>query len=389
MSIFSSYKKIFLLGFIVVILIAIPFSAYIAQQRQRTVSKADASTTLSLEPASSTVKVGENLVLSILLDPKTGTAGSLPNQVSFVKLSIKFDPKKFTTIDKSLVENKESPNTLTSVLEDAAYDNTLGTASISLSIGADPTKFVETKTKIAILTLKSLSPTDASNPSSITFNTSDGGTQVLSIASSDKTSENVLSSTKPAIVTITSASTSTTPAPTTSAGSAPSSSTTSPAIPPASSPIGSSGIAPVCSSLNVDKLTTGTAPYSLTFAAVGSDSDGTISKISFNFGDSVENMITGGGIGTSTVSGQISHTYNMAGIYTAYAILTDDKGNLSAQQESCTKTITINSAGFLEPSPTIMVQEPLPQTGPGENMLGIGAIGVIFTIIGGILFFLL
>lgn len=215
MSIFSSYKKIFLLGFIVVILLAIPLSVYIAQQRQRTTSQAAKSTTLSFEPASSTVEVGNLLTLGIILDPGTG---STANQVSFVKLSISFDSAKFATVsgslcpeNDSLCPNSSSPNTLTSVLENPVY--TSGKATISLSIGADPTKVVTAKTKIAILQLKALAVTNVNNPSSITFDSAPN-TQVLSIAGTDQTSENVLSTTTPAAITINPASVSQSPTPT-------------------------------------------------------------------------------------------------------------------------------------------------------------------------------
>lgn len=197
MSIFSSYKKIFLLGFIVAILIAIPFSVYIAQKRQGIRSKAAASTTLSFDPASSTIKVGDTLILNVALDPGTGPTA---NQVSFVKLSINYDPTKFARTSESdeiLAPNTDPTNTLTSVLENPVY--TSGSAYISLSIGADPTRIVTTKTQIAILKLKALSVTDSNNPTSITFGKT---TQVLSIASSDQTSENVLSTTTPATITI-------------------------------------------------------------------------------------------------------------------------------------------------------------------------------------------
>lgn len=194
MSIFSSYKKIFLLGFIIVILVAIPFSVFIAQQRQRTTSRAAASTTLSFDPASLTVKADDILTLNVVLDPGTGPTA---NQVSFVKLVIAFDPSKFTTVIGSLAPNLSPPNTLTSVLEDPVY--TSATASISLSVGTDPTRVLTTKAKIALLKLKALSQTDSNNPSSIIF---DKTTQVLSIAASDQTSENVLSTTAPALITI-------------------------------------------------------------------------------------------------------------------------------------------------------------------------------------------
>ena len=235
MSIFSSYKKIFLLGFIVAILIAIPFSVYIAQKRQQIKSKAAASTTLSFNPSSPTITANQTLSLDVVLDPGSGATA---NQVSFVKLVISFDPSKFTTVSDSLALNPNSPNTLTSVLEDSVY--TSGTASISLSIGADPTKVLTTKAKIAVLKLKALSQTESNNPSSITF---DKTTQVLSIAASDQTSENVLSTTTPAIVTIASASTSTTPTSTNSFAPATSTPTPTPlaASFPQSSPLSQGG----------------------------------------------------------------------------------------------------------------------------------------------------
>lgn len=390
MSIFSSYKKIFLLGFMAVILVAIPFSVYIAQKKQNISSKATPSTTLSLEPALTTAKVGETVVLNIKLKPGT-------NLVSFVKFAVKFDPTKFATISGSLVPNTVG-NALKEPIDDPQYDivATEEKASISLFIGANPADAIAKDTNIAILKLKALSTTSTGNPSTISFIDSD--IQILSVDTPDMTSENVFSSSNPATITITSASTVTAP---TSAPTTPTAVPTGSASLPTSAPAPGSGgsggsgsggrltspsIAPVCSGLQINGLTSGTAPYPLTFIATGSDSDGTISKISFNFGDSIEDLTVGGGIGTSTVSGQISHTYTTPGIYTAYAILTDNNGNLSAQQSSCTQTVTINSTG--ESTPTTVIQQPLPPTGDGKIIFGLGTLGVIFTIIGGALLLL-
>lgn len=300
MSIFSSYKKIFLLGFIIVILIAIPFSVYVAQQRQQIKSKAAASTTLSFDPSSPTTTVNETLSLGVVLDPGIG---STANQVSFVKLVINFDSSKFTTVSDSLAPNPNSPNTLISVLEGPVY--TSATASISLSVGADPTKAVTTKTKIAVLKLKALSETDSSNPTSITF---DKTTQVLSIAASDQTSENVLSTTTPALITIN----------------------------PASSPAPNDVSAPATSTTPTPTSVSGGFPQ--TPASQGTSQ-----------------------IGTTTGLGTGSAVFNPEPVF------------------------------GIEPTPTpvIFVPEPLPPTGPGENILGIGIIGAIFTIIGGVLLIIL
>jgi len=374
MSIFSSYKKIFLLGFILTILIAIPFSVYVAQKRQQTTTKAAAATVLSLEPALATVKQGEILTLNIVLDPGSGTSA---NQVSFVKLSINYDSSKFTAISNSLTSNPEPSNTLRVIVDDAKIDS--GKASISLSIGSEPTNAVTSRTKIAILQLKA---TDTVTPTDPNFTFDSANTQVLSIASSDQTSENVLSLTIPAKVAVTStASPTLTLTPTSIPGNRTSvpGLTITPSLPPSSA---------ICSSLEVNGLTTGVTPYSLTFTATGSNPTGTISKISFNFGDSVEDLITGGGIGTSSVSGQLIHTYKTPGIYTAYAILTDNNDSLSIQQPNCTQTIMISSAE-LSMSPT---PQPIPCTDPacgdGKTTLGLGVLGVIITIIGGALLLL-
>ena len=382
MSIFSSHKKFFLLGFLLVILIAIPLTVYVAQQRQQTDTKAAVSTKLSFVPASSTLEVGEILTLDIELDPASKTPS---NQVSFVKLSINFDPTRFATLSgaegESLREITDG-NNLKEVLEEASYEN--GKASISLSIGANPVNVVTQKTKIATLKLKAITPTTAGDPAEIKLNTNSGETQVLSIAGTDRTSENVLiSSIESAAITIN-----------------PSSAPTPSVVTPTATSSGSVGlgVAPICSALNPDRSATGSAPYSITFTAIGNDTDGTISKASFNFGDGpVEAVTTGGGIGTNSVNAQMSHTYNNPGTYTAYAILTDNQGNLSDQAASCTKTITVNAAvGGPEPEtpePEVPVEPPvvvtLPPTGPGETIIGIGILGVIITIAGAALFLLL
>lgn len=285
----------------VMVLVITPLFVFVAQQNQQTKSKASASTTLAFEPISSAVKVGEILTLNVILDP--GKSTSSPNLVSFVKLVINFDPRKFTAENTCLTENTVA-NTLTTKLEGPICEP--GKASISLSIGADPAKVVTEVTKIAVLQLKALSPTEGNNPSSITFDISNNNTQVLSIASTDKTSENVLnllSTSTPASITIN-------PAP-----SAPGASPTpTPTPTPATAPSASAGSAPA-------------APQT---------------------GDAVVNAGTPEAIAPTAAPEIIA---------------------LAPQ-----------------PPPTEIV---LPPTGPEENILGIGAIGIILTIIGSALFMLL
>jgi hypothetical protein len=403
MSIFSSYKKIFLLGFIIVILVAIPFTIYIAQKRQQTTSTAATATQLSFDPTSTTVEVGETITLGIMLDPGADEDATA-NQVSFVKLAIKFDQTKFTTVSDSLTSSPNttaSPNTLIAPMEEAKYDNTKGTASIALSVGANPTDAITTKTKIAILKLKAIEETDPSSPN-ITFDVDNS--RILSIAPEDKTSENVLlSTTIPATVSVTDAiadpTETSTPTPTETATETPTPTGTPTPTPtgtltptltptPTGTASASSGSIPVCTSLSTDKSTTGIAPYSLTFTVEGSDSDGTLNKVSFDFGDSpIQTITTGEGIGTNSINIQTTHIYSNPGPYTAYAILTDNDNKSSIQRDSCTKTITINSAPTITVEPTQAVV--LPPTGPGEEIVNVGIIGIIFTLIGGALLILL
>lgn len=375
------------------VLVTIPLFVYVAQERQQTKSKAAQATILSFDPALSTVKVGENLTLGIVLNPGTGVDA---NQVSFVKLSISFDASKFTTISGSLKANPDPANALTTVVDNAKYEQ--GKATLSLSIGANPEKAITTKTKIAIFQLKATNTTNPAIPN-ITFDPAPD-TQVLSIDSNSQTSDNVLSSAIHATVTVASATTTaTTPgaASTSAPGSSPPSSSALDPTTPKTGGLASSSFpsslstAPTCSSLDINGPANGAAPYSLTFTAIGNDSDGTIDKISFNFGDAVEDLTSGDGIGTNSVNGQMLHTYKTPGVYHAYALLTDNDDNLSAQQDACAKTITVNpadSAQSLQPVPNTTVNQSLPPTGDGKIIFGLGALGAIFAIIGGALLLL-
>lgn len=294
MSIFSSYKKIFLLGFILVILIAIPFSVYIAQQRQNISSKAATSTDLSFEPASSTVKVGDIVTLDVVLNPG---AKAPSNLISFVKLSISFSASKFTAI--SLEPNKDGANTLINPIDEAQLGS--GKATISLSIGADPANAVKTKTKIAILKLKAVDQDNRVTPTvpNVRFDP-DPDTQVLSVESTDGTSENVLSTTNPATIVITGNAVTPTP-------------TISPTPTATATPTGSPTPTPTVTPGNVQQP--------------------------------VQNPIT----------------------------------------------FVTPTPVTVQPTPTTTVLPPeivLPPTGPGEKILGIGAFGIILTIIGGALLFL-
>ncbi|MBP9719339.1 MAG: PKD domain-containing protein [Candidatus Levybacteria bacterium] len=378
-------KKFILIGIVVALLAAIPLTVFFLQKNQETRSQAQKATTLSFAvpgqtTAATTIQknTGEAVPIDVVMDP-----GS--NQVSFVKMSISYDATKLSTDSAGI-----QPNTATfpSVLEGPIYTD--GNITITLSIGADPTKLIQTPSKIATINFKAKDVT-GSTPTQVKF--IDGQTQVLSIASSDQPSENVLASTKPVSITIEAGTNpTTTPNPTTQPGPS------------------TANVAPTCTSLTLDRTPSGAAPFAVTFTANGRDTDGTISKVTFNFGDGpVQDVTQSGGIGTNTVSVPLAHTYNNAGTFQASAILTDNQGGISSS--TCTQTITVtakpaSSGGGAVGGATTAPQTPaatatpipvdkgglkptMAPPGPGDTILKVGVLGTILSIVGALTFFAL
>lgn len=389
-----SGKKILLLGFIVVLLVAIPLTLYLLQKQQETRSRAEKSTNLSFVPDSSQTApiqkaVGDTFSLDVSVNPGQ-------NIVSFVKLEIQYDPDKIAT-DSS---NAFQPNSAAfpTVLEGPIYSP--GKIQVTLSVGSDPTKALQAVTKAATFNFKAVGPTDAGTPTLITYGTQ---TQVLSIGSSDQASEDVLSSATPATVVITGSG-----GPTPSAGPTPTpgegnqAPTPTPGDNTGPTPVPTVAAAnqvPICQDLTVSPSNTGTAPYAVTLSTNGYDPDGSVSKVTFNFGDGqVQDITQGGGIGTASISAQTVHTYQSGGTVQASAVYTDNQGGISAQG-NCTQTLTIaaqivstqtggTGGSGTEPTATV-APTALPSTGPGNKFIGIGTVVTILTLIGGMLFFAL
>lgn len=393
-----SPKKLILIGFVVILLIAIPLTVYLVQRQQEIRGRAEKATTLSFEPNSASTSVGQTVSFDIMVDP-----GGI-NLITTATLIINYDPNKLTASDASFVPNitgctSPAPAELLCViLQEPIYSS--GSISAVLAIKAlDPP--IQTKTKIATITFQAQAPTDPGMTTQITFGNE---TQILSMGSGDVFSENVLSTTNPASVTIT-AGTAISPTPTSTLTPAPTTSALTPTPTPTRAPtsiptptqivVQPTNQVPNCMALTLDKAAAGTAPYSLTFTAVGNDIDGTISKVNFSFGDGLSQDETqAGGIGTNAVNTTASHTYSNAGTFTATVTLTDDDGSVSSSF-SCTQNITVSSAIAVVPTtpplpPVVVTQIPtVPPTGPRETIIGIGAVGIVLTIIGGLLLFIL
>jgi hypothetical protein len=363
----SSMKKVLLIGFILVLLIAIPVTVFLLQQQSKTKSGATAATTISILPATQTVKVGDTVALTVKVDP-TST-----NLVSFVKFTINYVGTKLS-VDPTNGFVVSGPLTPTKNV-------TYGTNSISVTLSANGNaqSVIQTPTTIGTITFKALETTDA--PTQITFGSD---TQVLSLGSTDQFNENVLSSANPANISII-AGVEVSPTPTVTAE-------------PTATP---QTIAPTCTSLTAD-TTSGTAPVSTNLTVVGSSSNSTISKVTFNFGDGQTQDITAsGGIGTNAVNVLQSHSYASAGTFQAKAVLTD--ANNAFNNATCSVTITVAgtttasatttvvaAAPTATPTPIQEIAQPsaMPNSGPAD-LIKIGGLGGIITLIGAVILFAL
>lgn len=400
MASLSLVKKVILLMFIIVILVAIPLTVYVVQKQQELRSKAAAATILSFDPSSATANSSAPLIFKINVDPKR------VNQLSFLKLSINYDPQFLklagagsvcSNPQDSICPDKGNPNLQT------VEGPTLGgnNVSISMSITAATAKISSpiTVAYVAFAPLKTGS-------TKISFA---NDSQAFSVVSTDQPSENVLA--------VDSATGAISSLPTTIEIASTALLTPTPTPQPGAVTPGAANSPPVCDSLNVDRTPSGNVPFSLNFTANGRDANGTISKVSFNFGDGpMQDVTTGGSIGSSSVSVQTFHTYHNAGTFTASAILTDNDGATNSPT-SCTQTVTVKtSTGAIvtgapivggapgatisagTPAPTLIVGQilsptprvsPIAAPGPSETFLKIGAVGGILSIIGAILLFAL
>ena len=362
-------NKYFLLGILVLIAIAIPLTIYFVQRQQDLRSRAAPSSNLTFTPSAQSVNVGDDFTLEATVDPGQ-------NFVSFVQFSLTFDPQylEVTSIE---------PNITAFPLTLDGPTITDGSASISVGIGSDVTKAIQTPTTVATVHFQALAATGAT-PTNITYTT--GTTQVLSLSADDQPGENVLSSATPAQVTIL-ASGSATPTPTVTVPP-----TTPTITQPPVTPTQSQNQSPTCTMLSVSPSTNGVAPFPVNFTAQGSD-DALITKATFNFGDGdVQDVFQG--LNAQTVTAQISHTYQSQGSYTASVTFTDNNGAIS---QSCTQVLQVtNGSGgssgstgsgsaTTTPLPT---KPPLADTGSTLQTVGIVG-GVIMAILGGIFLFAL
>ncbi len=382
MSLFQG-KKIFLLGFLVVLLFAVPLTVYLNQESQQITSQATPATTLAFNPTTKTVNVGETASFDVMMNP-----GS--NQVSFVKLTLTYDGTKFTVDPTNGLVSNVVPSGPFQLLAGPTFNNPGGTTasvSITLSVGSDLTKIIKATTKIATINLKAIAGTSGATT---LVGIDRNQTQVLSIDSGDQANEDVLVPGPPAPATVT------------INGGTPSG--------------GGTTITnkPVCTSLVLDRSATGPAPWTVTFTVSGTGTENNIDKITVTYGDGqVGDITSSGGLGTKSVRAQIAHTYKNAGTYNATAQLSDAGKKLSDPVAACTVAITVtgaSSGGTVGPPaggggtaviptavpivtvaptaiPTTVVipTKPIEEPGPEDKIIGIGMAGIMLAILGALL----
>lgn len=335
--------KFFWLGGLILLLAGIPITIYFATRQQNVQTKAAATTTLTITPSATTTETNKNFDVDIMVNPQQ-------NLVSFVKLSINFDSTKLQVA-------QVTPNTTS--FRDVLKGPIINSGSVTLEVGtgSDTTRALSQTTKVTTITFKALAAT--TQPAQISFDLTN--TQVLSVAGSDQSGENVLASTSPASVTITGEAINPTPSLT------PTSAASTSAAPSN----------PVCSDLSASPASSGVAPFSVALNGRGNDPDGTITKANFNFGDTQTQILTTG-LNQQSATVSIAHTYTTVGIYSATLTFTD---NSNATSIPCKLSINVTqsvggpaSTESATPVPVI--------SAPGDFSTTVGILGGVILLIG-------
>jgi hypothetical protein len=197
-------KKNVVLGAIALaLLISIPITVNQLSQRQTTQNHAAIGASLSFTPTSSTSSpiqksIGSTIDLDLYVDPGSSS-------VTFVRYQVNYDPTKVQLVAASPVDL--NTNVFNSV--EGPVINT-GTLAQSVSIGSDPTKVITKKTKIGTLHFTAVGSTNGSTTTIAFGNLA----QALSAGANEQANQNVLSTTTPAIISISGNGPSVTPNPT-------------------------------------------------------------------------------------------------------------------------------------------------------------------------------
>lgn len=328
-------NKYFILGNLFLILLAIPLTLFLVNRQQQTQSKAEASTVISLLPSTKTVNVGDNVPLEVEVNPGTNVVGVVHMKITYDPSKLEYvgiEPKQFTINGQNTTFSMSRQPTATS-------SSGIGTIDVLMDGGSNQTGHIrDTSAKIATLTFKALAPTDPTTP--VDFSRGGKGlTEAFSSLSTeapngDQPDLDIIQTANGAVITILAAGPTSTP---TGTG------TPTPTL----TPTGTSNSKALCTNLSSTD-TTGTAPLSVTLTANGNDTDGTITKATFNFGDGQTDDITDN-MDTQSVVTQVDHTFDIAGTYNVSVNFTDDQGLVG---DPCSLTISVaNEGSSTSPTP--------------------------------------
>lgn len=389
MNIFKN--KYFLLGNLAFLLIVIPVVLFFVKNQTSTRGSAAPTSTLSfIDPTVIADQCDNSKTARLVLNPGQ-------NVVNRIALALKWDKTKFDVV---FTPNKTA---FPDIAKDAAP--TADGMTITLAIGPDVTKAISTTTDVGTVQIKPIAPT-----TKVDLEVDPVNTKIFSLSSQDGAAENVLNpgGLVPLQVAITakvctdatitptvtgnppdtqsSITPTVTTVPTTSAVT-PTTAATTPTTAPIATATPTSAVAnqsPTCLNL-ASSTSSGSAPLSVTLTATGRDTDGIVSKATFNFGDGSQQDVTTG-LGTASVSAQLAHTYNSGGNFTSTAVFTDNSGAVSA---TCSQVIAVSGAIATIPptaTPTIEIGSISPTDPPTATptISNPGGVSITFGLIGGI-----
>jgi len=380
MNIFKN--KYFLLGNLAFLLIVIPVVLFFVKNQTSTRGSAAPTSTLSfIDPTVIADQCDNSKTARLVLNPGQ-------NVVNRVALALKWDKTKFDVV---FTPNKTA---FSDIAKDAVYPPEGGSMTITLTIGPDVTKAISTTTDVGTVQIKPIAPT-----TKVDLEVDPVNTKIFSLSGQDGAAENVLNpgglvplqvaitakvctdATVTPTVTDTQSQTSITPTVTTQPTITSAVTPTTTAATPTSAAANQS---PTCLNL-ASSTSSGSAPLSVTLTATGRDTDGIVSKATFNFGDGSQQDVTTG-LGTASVSAQLAHTYNSGGNFTSTAVFTDNSGAVSA---TCSQVIAVSGAIATIPptaTPTVEIGSISPTDTPTATptISNPGGVSVTFGLVGGI-----
>ncbi len=178
---------------VLVLVISIPITLSLLQTRQDTRSGAAAGTTLSLIPSPGPLNtihkaVGDEVPINVMIDPGT-------NAVTILRLQAKYDPTKLQApliAKDAFTPTERFDTTLSPIVSN-------GTVSVIITVGSDPNQAIRSIADAGTFNFTAIGETEVDTTTDVSFTAQ---TEVYSAGSGDSARENILSSSKPAKITI-------------------------------------------------------------------------------------------------------------------------------------------------------------------------------------------